>query len=85
MKPAQRKTLIVTALSVAAIGFAGVVSWLFNALATLLKAVNLEALPESWVVAFSFFAMVVGGLTGLLNLFRGDDTPTEPAPEPDGG
>ncbi len=89
MNPITRKTIAITGLSAAGLGLIGFLAWLFNGLDALPKAINLDALPEGWVVTISFFAMVVGGMSGLFNLFPSEPPtvpiePVEPAPE-DGG
>jgi hypothetical protein len=61
--------------TVAGAGFIGLVVALVGAIDTILNAINLEALPPEWVAPLSFFAMIIGGLTGLLTLRDGEPEP----------
>jgi hypothetical protein len=67
--------LSATGFVVAGVGAVGFFAWLLQSLDTILSAINLDQLPPEWVAGFSFFAMIIGGLTGLLTLRDGEPEP----------
>ena len=65
-----RKVTGFTAAALSLTGAAGVLLWLFNALETLLRSINLEMVPESWAVAISSALAILGGIAAWV-AFRG--------------
>lgn len=75
----QRKTVGITSLVVGITGGSGVALWFFNALATFLRAVNLDALPEAWAIAISSTLLILGGIGGYLSLRGSEPIPALPS------
>lgn len=65
-----RKTAGFTSAALSLTGAAGFVAWLFNALGTLLRSINLDAVPESWAVGISSLLAILGAI-GAWVAFRG--------------
>lgn len=78
-----RKTIAVSSIVTGLTGASGILLWLFDALGTLLRSINLEMVPESWAAVISFLLAGLG-LVGAAVVLRGSE-PESADPAPDGG
>lgn len=74
-----RKVTGFTSAALSLTGAAGFIAWLFNALETLLRSINLDTVPESWAVGISSLLAIFGAIGAWVAFGR------SPAPTRRGG
>lgn len=85
MNTKQRKTIAVSSIITGQAGASGIILWLFDALGTLLRSINLEMVPENWAAVISFLLAGLGLVGAAVVLRSSEPELAGPAPELDGG
>jgi len=74
----SRKATGFTSAALSLTGVVGFLLWLFNALETLLRSINLDAVPESWAVAISSLLAIFGAIGAWVAFRGGQREPADP-------
>lgn len=78
MNTTARKTITISSIITGLTGASGILLWLFDALATLLRSINLEMVPESWAAVISFLLAGLGLVGAAVVLRSGEPEPADP-------
>lgn len=78
MNATARKTISISSIITGLTGASGILLWLFDALGTLLRSINLEMVPESWAAVISFLLAGLGLVGAAVVLRSSEPEPADP-------